>query len=261
MDVTKLEPADRDPKKLRATALKIVIFMVASGLFLQFAYNRYQKRTSQSDRPSLETKITETEVELLTADGIVRNFQDLKGGVTLALTLTKEIQEESAPSLKALKAVMEHFQEGPNKPTILVFVLDGENVAPQKISHVLSEYGQEPQVLRVVASDRSKQSIRAFTKTRLRFNQMPEQRETGEFEYDTRLVLIDQHLHVRGIPGSNEGWNFAAVAKMEKAFAQAKESHPEEELIVPPMTSDKLIQLLIDSIQYLYDHPNEKAQK
>lgn len=261
MDVSKLEPAERDPKKLRSTAFKIVIFMIASGLFLQFAYNRYQQRTANSDRPSLETKITETEVELLTSDGVQRNFQDLKGQVTIALTLSKEVQEESAPSLDALQEVMKHFADAPVKPTILVFVLDGSNTEPGEISGVLSEYGKEPEVLRVVANDSSKQSIRAFTKTRLRFNQMPEEREGGGFNYDTKLVLIDQHLHVRGVPGSNEGWNFSAVAKMEEDYEKAKEEYPDEELVPPLMTTPKLKEILIKSIQYLYDNPDEKAQR
>ncbi|MFT7444872.1 MAG: hypothetical protein ACI9AF_001784, partial [Granulosicoccus sp.] len=78
MDVSQLEPAERDPKKLRATGIKIVVFMVISGIVLNYAYMQYRERTFDSDRPSLLTKITEPEVELLTADGKQRNLQELK---------------------------------------------------------------------------------------------------------------------------------------------------------------------------------------
>lgn len=261
MDVSKLEPADRDPKKLRATAYKIVLFMILSGSAILYAYVKFNKRTANSERPSLESKVTDTEVELLTSDGEMRNFQDLKGKVTIALTLSSEIQPESQPSLDALREVMAAFEDAPEKPTIVAFVLDGTNTAPEKISSVLSEFGEEPEVWRVVANDSSKSSIRSFSKTRLRFNQMPVDKGEGKFEYDTRLVLIDQHLHTRGLPDSNDGWDFGTVVKMEEAYRKAEEEHPDEELKPLPMTTPKLRETMIKSIQYLYNNPDEKAQR
>ncbi|YCM44979.1 hypothetical protein V2O64_02965 [Verrucomicrobiaceae bacterium 227] len=260
MDVSKLEPADRDPKKLRSTAIKIVIFMICSGIFLQYSYTQYRKRTADSDRPSLETKITETEVELLTADGRMRNFQDLKGKITLALTLSKEIQAESLPTLEAVREVMEAFKDAPEKPVILAFVLDGSNTEPGEMKAVLSEFGEEPDVWRVAANDSSKSSLRSFTKTKLRFNRMPTEKD-GVFDYDTRLVLLDQFLHVRGLPDTNDGWDFGTVVEMEKQFEAAQKEHPDEELRPLPMTTAKLRETLITSIKYLYANPNEKAQK
>lgn len=260
MDVSKLEPADRDPKKLRATAFKVVIFMVFSGIFLNFAYRKYQERTSNSKRPSIETRITEPEVELLTADGTQRNLQDLQGKVTLCLTLPMVPNPESKPTLDALREVMEAFKDAPEKPTILIFVLDGSNTEPEKMAPLLSEYGQEPDVWRVVADDDSKSSLRSFTKTKMRFNRVPTGQD-GEFDYDTRLVLIDQHMYVRGIPGQNDGWDFETVVEMEKKYDEAKASSPEEELRPLPMTTPKLRKLLIESIEYLYANPDEKGQK
>ena len=260
MDVSKLEPADRDPKKLRATAIKIVIFMVISAIAVLYSYSKYQVRNSSSERPSLEAKITEPEVELLTADGQMRNLQDLKGKVTLVLTLTKEILPQSKPTLEAVRAAMEAFKDAPEKPTLLIFVLDGSNTAPEEMSGVLAEYGKEPEVWRVVANEDGKTSLRSFLKAKLRFNRTPTEKD-GVFDYDTRLVLLDQFLHVRGIPGSNNGWDFEAVVGMEEKYQKAKAEHPEEELIPLPMTTEKLREILITSIKYLYNHPNEKGQK
>ena len=260
MDVSKLEPADRDPKKLRSTAIKIVIFMIFSGICLQYSYLQYRKRTDHSERPSLETKITEPEVELLTADGEMRNLQDLKGKVTLVLTLSKEILPQSEPTLKVLHEVMATFEDAPEKPVILVFVLDGANSNPQEMSDVLAEFGKEPEVWRIAADEDAKSSLRSFLKAKLRFNRTPTG-ENGDFDYDTRLVLLDQFLHVRGLPSSNDGWDFEAVADMEKKYEFAKIENPGAELIEPPMTTDKLREILITSIKYLYKHPNEKGQK
>ena len=260
MDVSQLEPAERDPKKLRATAIKLVIFMIVSGVILTFAYKRYQEETSDSRRPSFETRITEPDVELLTADGKERNLQDLQGNVTLVITLPKTPNPESQPSLDALREVMDAFKDETKKPRILVFVLDGSNSDPGGMSGVLAEYGKEPEVLRVVADDDGKTSLRSFTKTKMRFNRVPTEKD-GVFDYDTRLVLLDQNMFVRGIPGVTEGWDFETVAEMERKYEEAKKESPEEELNPLPMTTPKLREILIDSIKYLYENPDEKGQE
>ena len=260
MDVSQLEPADRDPKKLRATAIKLVIFMIVSGVVLSFSYRRYQENTSDSRRPSFETRVTEPEVELLTADGKSRNLQDLKGNVTLVLTLPKTPNPGSQPSLDALRAVMDEFKATPQKPKVLVFVLDGSNSNPEEMADVLAEYGEEPEVLRVVADEDAKTSLRSFTKTKMRFNRIPTERN-GVFDYDTRLVLLDQNMFIRGIPGLTEGWDFEKVAEMERKYEEAKRDSPEKDLTLPLMTTPKLQEILIDSIKYLYENPNEKGQE
>ncbi|MDC0324934.1 hypothetical protein OAL42_02580 [Akkermansiaceae bacterium] len=260
MDVSQLEPADRDPKKLRATAIKLVIFMIVSGVVLSFSYRRYQENTSDSRRPSFETRVTEPEVELLTADGKSRNLQDLKGNVTLVLTLPKTPNPGSQPSLDALRAVMDEFKATPQKPKVLVFVLDGSNSNPEEMADVLAEYGEEPEVLRVVADEDAKTSLRSFTKTKMRFNRIPTEKN-GVFDYDTRLVLLDQNMFIRGIPRMTDGWDFEAVAEMERKYEEAKRDSPEKDLTLPLMTTPKLQEILIDSIKYLYENPNEKGQE
>ena len=260
MDVSQLEPADRDPKKLRATAIKLVVFMILSGVILTFAYRRYQEKTSDSRRPSFETRITEPEVELLTADGKKRNLQELQGNVTLVLTLPKTPNPGSQPSLDALREVMDAFKDASQKPTILVFVLDGDNSNPEEMSGVLAEYGEEPEVLRVVADEDAKTSLRSFTKTKMRFNRVPTE-EDGVFDYDTRLVLLDQNMFIRGIPGVTEGWDFETVAEMERKFEEAKKESAEGGLNPLPMTTPKLRDILSDSINYLYENPEEKGQE
>jgi hypothetical protein len=234
--------------------------MIVSGVVLSFSYRRYQENTSDSRRPSFETRVTEPEVELLTADGKSRNLQDLKGNVTLVLTLPKTPNPGSQPSLDALRAVMDEFKVTPQKPTVLVFVLDGSNSNPEEMADVLAEYGEEPEVLRVVADEDAKTSLRSFTKTKMRFNRIPMERN-GVFDYDTRLVLLDQNMFIRGIPGLTEGWDFEKVAEMERKYEEAKGDFPEKDLVPPLMTTPELQEILIDSIKYLYENPNEKGQE
>jgi hypothetical protein len=176
------------------------------------------------------------------------------------LTLPKTPNPGSQPSLDALRAVMDEFKVTPQKPTVLVFVLDGSNSNPEEMADVLAEYGEEPEVLRVVADEDAKTSLRSFTKTKMRFNRIPMERN-GVFDYDTRLVLLDQNMFIRGIPGLTEGWDFEKVAEMERKYEEAKGDFPEKDLVPPLMTTPKLQEILIDSIKYLYENPNEKGQE
>jgi hypothetical protein len=58
-----------------------------------------------------------------------------------------------------------------------------------------------------------------------------------------------------------EGWDFETVAEMERKYEEAKKESPEEELNPLPMTTPKLREILIDSIKYLYENPDEKGQE
>ena len=255
-----MEPAERDPAALRRTALWLVAFMVLGGLAILYAYNKFNQRVVDSDRPSMESKITD-DARLVTADGLERDIQDLKGEVSLLLALTKDGSERSEPTLQALKKVMAAFPtESGRRPKLVVFVLDGDEEKPGEMADVLSEYGKEPEVWRVAAGEDGKVSVRAFLKNRIRHGIYPNMKD-GDLSYDSKLVLLDQHMQMRGIPNSNEGWDFARVAKMEEDFRIAQKENPEAELIPPPMTQEKLTTLLIDAINHLFDNPEESGHK
>ncbi len=258
MDVSKLEPADRDPVKLRNTALSLFVFMILGGFAILLAYKNFGERTAQSDRPSMEFKITD-DVDVMRADREIVNVQTLKGKVALALITTSKPDVRSEPTLAAVRDVMARFKDQKEKPVILAFVIDADESNPESMAPVLNEFGSEPDLWRIAAGKDGKVSIRAFLKYRLRFGVYPE-RIDGEYVYDSKLVLLDQHLQVRGLPGSNEGWDFEKVAQMEEKYSQALKQHPDKELVPPPITTDQLRELLFKSIDYLYAHPDEKGQ-
>jgi len=258
MDVSQLEPADRDPVKLRNTALILVGVMLVGATLILWAYSSFGKRTSESDRPSMEAKITD-DCRLITADGEERDIQDLKGKVTISLITTIE-EGASEEVLSALREVYGALPEDGEKPHLLAFVLDGSEDSPQEMAQVLSEFEASTEVWRVAANEDGKVSVRAFLKNRMRFGTYPEKRE-GEWAFDPKIVLLDQFLHVRGIPGSNEGWAFDVVAGMEEKYERTRQEHPEKSLIPPLMTTERLSRLLVKSINYLYANPEEKGQK
>lgn len=261
MDVSKLEPADRDPVKLRNTALLLVAFMVVGSFTILWAYNRFAEKTQGSERPSFLTALGGAdEVHMLTSDGERRTLDTMLGNVVLAFAVTKELYPESQPTIAAVREVLAQYPEGDKRPKLLVFVLDGDEEDPASVAEVLGEFGQEPDVWRVPASEDRKDSLRAFMKSKIRFGIYPHEKD-GKIIYDSQLILLDQHLQIRGAVGVPIGWDFEKVAGWEDEYAKALETHEEGNLSMPPISTSELRLLLKQSIDYLYANPNEKGQK
>ncbi|MGC6426640.1 MAG: hypothetical protein ACON5H_06540 [Akkermansiaceae bacterium] len=261
MDVSKLEPADRDPVKLRNTALILVAVMVVGSFTILWAYNRFAEKTSNSDRPSFLTAIGGAdEVHMLTSDGERRTMEDLKGSVVLTFAVTRELAEESRPTVEAVRDILSQYPEGSKRPKLLIFVLDGDEENPESVAEVLREFGTEPDVWRVPAQEDRKDSLRAFLKSKIRFGIYPHQKD-GRLVYDSQLILLDQHLQIRGSVGVPIGWDFEKVARWEADLAEASETHAAADLTAPPISTAGLRALLKQSIDYLYANPDEKGQK
>ena len=54
-----MEPAERDPRKLRLTAFTLVALMVVGGLAILMAYNRKAAELAKDDRPAFVTRLRE----------------------------------------------------------------------------------------------------------------------------------------------------------------------------------------------------------
>ena len=175
------------------------------------------------------------EVKMITSDHVRRDLQDLKGNVTLSFTLSMKGGARSAATIGAVREVMASFGKEEPRPNILIFVIDGDEEKPDSVAGVLSDLGKEPEVWRVPASADHKDSLRAFMKNRMRFGIYPHEAE-GELVYDTQLVLLDQHLQIRGPVGVPIDWDFAKVASWEAEYEKALKEHPDKELIPPNLS-------------------------
>jgi len=253
VDVSTLEPAERDPKKLRRTAYFLVLIMIVGGLGLHYAYHKYQVKESQSGRPSVEHRLKKN-LQFVTASGEVSDFSSLEGDVWIALGVTQKIQPESQPSIDAIKKLKASFASDDKKPRIVLFVLDIDDENPSEMNSVLPELGQEPDVTRIAAGAETKTPIREYLKNQMRFGLLPLEKD-GRIIYDTKLVIVEQHLRLCGLPGSNEGWDFQAVAQMEEKYEKARIENPGKELNPLPMTTNRLQELLEQSVRYVIENP------
>lgn len=260
MDVKNLEPADRDPVKLRRTAYALVAFMVFGGFYMLNSYDKYQTSEAERDssRPSYKHQVKN--FGFVGDEGKVRQVAELQGKVWVAFTVTKEMRKKSQATIDAAIWLAEQFQENPEKsPTFVVFVLDIDADKASELAEILPDFPKNIPIWRIAAGE-GKTPVKEFLKNSMRFGIFPHL-ENGEWLYDSNLLLLDQKAKVRGLPNGDMSFDFETVAKMEAAYAQAEIDHPSKELNPLPMTSEKFRQILLDSVLYLQNHPPENPRK
>jgi len=76
-----LEPAVRDPKKLRLTGIILVVLMLVSGFGILIAYNRSAKRQAGDDRPALGTGRLDKNFRVWRQDESEAGLLDMAGEV------------------------------------------------------------------------------------------------------------------------------------------------------------------------------------
>jgi len=84
-DPTPLEPAIRDPRKLRRTAWVLLVVMLLGGVMIHLAYQSWSKKQSVDLRPAFVTRITkEKDLRVLRQDGAQADGQGVAQAGPLA---------------------------------------------------------------------------------------------------------------------------------------------------------------------------------
>ena len=118
------EPAVRDPKKLRRTALILVAVMIVGGWLVMKAYTKWASERVGDDRPSIIHRIQpERSLRVVRQDGEIADLMDLRGKVFAIHVVDLEQLERSRLSLDALKkSAMTYAEE--DKFRIVTLVLN-----------------------------------------------------------------------------------------------------------------------------------------
>lgn len=194
--LTHLEPAERDPKKLRRTAFILVGIMAVSGPLILLAYNREEKNQVKDDRPAFIARITEEkDLPLVRQDGSKAAICDLKGKVNVIQTLSASQPDTAKIPTEVMQRLARHYAG--NKDFVLTsLVLDPgppENAVPtllatsQRIGATLPEWWvgtTEPELLH------------KYVKKELKADDIPHLVK-DQWVYDTALVVIDRNRHIR----------------------------------------------------------------
>lgn len=254
-----LEPAERDPKKLRRTAFALVGVMLLGSVFVLAAYNRDAAARAEDERPAIVTRLEknfkvwrqdESEAGLLAENPGDRVVQ------VIAPVVFRE-PESWEHTRGVLRRLDERFGERDDF-RIVCITLDPENEPPEFLAEAARDLGAELPGWWVCGS--REESVHKFFKNTLKAGVMPTKREDG-WHYDPALVLIDRDRHVRQATvrarkpsGKELNYRQRVTFDFEQAARWDAEGRSEG---VEKTNLETLEDLLVETIEYVLDETPE----
>jgi cytochrome oxidase Cu insertion factor (SCO1/SenC/PrrC family) len=188
-----LEPAVRDPKKLRLTGIILVVLMLVSGFGILIAYNRSAKRQAGDDRPALGQGRLDKNFRVWRQDESEAGLLDLEGDVFVISPVSFEQEEGWKNTRKVLENLKGRYGERDDFHIVMLTV-DPENEPPTKLAGHAKDLGAELPFWWLAGA--SEESTHKFLKRRLKAQLVPQNKD-GEWEYDPSLIVIDRDRHLR----------------------------------------------------------------
>ncbi len=185
---TDLEPAERDPKKLRNTALILTLVMTIGGILVASAYVKNLKRQSENFVPD-HKGFFQKNIKLKIANGEIISLHDFEKKVWLAVQVSSANPESSQDTLRGYEKACQEI-EG-EKPHLVLFAVD---VSPDELSPLDKLEERWPEATIVAANATI---LHKFIKNEMKVGIYPHETESG-WVHDTVGVLVDRHRHIRG---------------------------------------------------------------
>jgi cytochrome oxidase Cu insertion factor (SCO1/SenC/PrrC family) len=245
-----LEPAIRDPKKLRNTALFLVLVIFLGGWLVLKSYEKWSVSQAKDDRPAVIYRITpERDLRVLRQDGKTVDLVDLRGKV-IAINVTS-VRDPQAAELSL--AVMKRLAAARSETTdfslvsLIVDPMAAEKLLPTLVETANAQGIKLPQWW--LGSNEPK-TLHKFIKNELKADTYPNE-NGGRWEYDASIVLIDKNGHIRravvpqkqGGPPFIAAFDFTQAAKWDGKGVKtgAQNSNLEQLEILLNQTIDKLL--------------------
>lgn len=213
-----LEPAPRDPRKLRRTAWILVAIMILGGGLILKSYQTWAKRQASDDRPAHIHQIRkERDLRVIRQDGKTVDLFDLRGKVWVVNTLALGTPDGSQRSQEVMARLAGKYASTADF-ALVSLVLD-----PPPADQVVAtlETQSQKRGMRLpqwwlAANDAA--TIHKFIKTELKAGVFPHL-ENGRWLHDTSIVLIDRNGHVRRavVPQQRGGQPFVATFDFDQA--------------------------------------------
>jgi len=187
-----LEPAVRDPKKLRRTAFILVGIMLLGAIFVLIAYNRDAARRAEDSRPAITGRLNKN-FKVWRQDESEAGLLDLRGDVFVIVPVVFSQPDSWKTTREVLLEMEARYASRPDLHIVCV-TQDPENEPPERLATEAEKLGAElPQWW--LAGSRE-ESVHKFFKNVLKANTMAH-RKDGELIYDPSLVVIDRDRHIR----------------------------------------------------------------
>lgn len=215
-----MEPAVRDPRKLRKTAFWLFALIIASGVGIFAAYVKWgadqAKQNAENARPGIVGRIDDkAEFGVVRQDSSGAKLSDLFGKVWVVCGVSVKQPESWKATREVLLRLNERYA-GREDFRIVCFTVDPESEEPEVLAATARELGVGlPEWWFAAAGE---EYVHKFLKNKLKLEQLPH-RKDGKWIYDSSVVLVDRDRHIRRavVPQKRGGPPYVAAFN----FAQA----------------------------------------
>ncbi len=212
------EPAIRDPKKLRNTALILVAIIFLGGWLVLKAYDQWSAKQAGDDRPAVVYRITpERDLRMLRQDGKTVDLVNLRGKVIALNVMSNRDPQAATLSLAVMKRLAEKRAADPNF-TLVSLIIDP--IPSEQLINVLATTSATDgmKLPQWWLGSNEPKTLHKFIKNELKANVYPNE-VAGKWEYDASIVLIDKNGHVRRgvVPQKRGGPPFIATFDFDQA--------------------------------------------
>ena len=246
-----LEPAERDPRKLRNTALILTAIMIASAAGIFLAYIKLAERQANDDTPSFKGRI-EKNFKVWRQDESEGDIASMEGGVIVIAPVLFSEPERWKHTRGVLEQLSKRYANRKDFH-ILCLTIDPENEPPKKLAEYSKELGANLPQWWLAAT--REESVHKFLKNVLKMETIPHKKD-GKWIYDGTLVVIDRDRHIRkGTVKMSDRFRTDAKFDFEAAAAWGAE-HPVDG--DPTRVSRDLEDLLVHVIDHVLAQPVTK---
>lgn len=213
-----LEPAVRDPKKLRNTALVLVAIMLVGGSLILLAYNQWSKSQAKDDRPAVVHRITpERDLRMIRQDGKIVDLVSLRKHV-IALNVTSARDPQASELSMQVMKRLATARAGTADFNLVTLVLDPQprEQVEKMLADIAATRGMAlPQWW---CGTNIPEDLHKFIYNQLKASLYPYEKD-GKWLYDSSIVLIDKNGHIRRgvVPQQRGGPPFVATFDFEQA--------------------------------------------
>lgn len=215
-----LEPAVRDPKKLRNTAFVLVAIIFLGGWLVLKAYDKWSLQQAPDERPAIIYRITpERDLRMLRQDGKIVDLVNLRGKVIAVNVMSLRDPQAAELSMAVMKrlAVSRAETQDFNLVSLVVDPLPSEKLLTRLAETAATQSIKLPQWW---LGGNEPKTLHKFIKNELKANTYPNE-ANGKWLYDSSIVLIDKNGHIRRavVPQKQGGPPYIATFDFEQAAA------------------------------------------
>lgn len=203
MNVSELEPADRDTKAIRRTVIILFILMFVGGTAIWWKYMQQNARDQEEVVEGRSPRISRLTKNFagVCQDGDSRGLDDLEGKVWVVAPIVPNHPEENRIQLAKMKDLAEHYKGRKDFHLVCLSVADPNEHGHEVLAKIAEEVGADINQWWFMAA--SEEKVIGFLKDHLKMAHIKERTgeealKFGKYDVAAHLRVVDQSRRVRG---------------------------------------------------------------